>query len=243
MREIGVDELFARSCDPFVRHQMDPTGTRRAWVAGDACVVDGTRGRPNEQAAGPVFTCLGPAADLGPLMSRVADTVEPPWRLTVETTSYDDVPPRWRHREHHTWHWMMTRTAPPPPELLVVEVDDAASIDAVLDVANPYSFARPGTTGVECWLGVRLHGSLVGVGALIRQPDGTGHLRGVSVLPDFTGRGVGRAVSAGLTLRALASGSGVATLGVFTDNAPANAVYRRLDFDAAHTFASGALDC
>ena len=36
----------------------------------------------------------------------------------------------------------------------------------------------------------------------------------MSVLPSHTGRGLGRSVSAALTLRALAGKSGVATLGV-----------------------------
>ncbi len=46
-------------------------------------------------------------------------------------------------------------------------------------------------------------------------------------------------LSAALTLRALDGGSGVATLGVYADNLPAVAVYRRLGYDVLHTFASG----
>ncbi|MCW2843021.1 MAG: mshD 1 [Nocardioides sp.] len=237
MREVGVDELLATSRDPFVRHH--PLGARRGWLSGDALVVDGTGGRPTGPPPGPVFTCLGPAADLDPLMAHLADTGVQPSRLTVETASYDAVPAAWRHTDHHRWHWMLTRADVPAPAHAVVLVDDPTEIDAVLDAANPDSFARPGTPGVECWLGIRDAGSAVAVGALVRQPDGTGHLRGVTVLPSHAGRGLGSALSAALTRRALATGPCVSTLGVYVDNAPAIAIYRRLGYQVAHTFASG----
>jgi ribosomal protein S18 acetylase RimI-like enzyme len=243
VREIGVEELFATTTHPLVRHHLDPALTRRAWVSDGATVVDGSRSRSERSDPGPSFICLGPPASLDPLMTSVAATVPPPWRLNVELTSYDAVPGAWRQREHHEWHWMLTRTPPPAPEGAVEEVTSAVEIDAVLDAANPDSYARPGTPGVECWLGVREAGGLVAVGALIRQPDGTGHLRGVSVLPTAAGRGLGRAVSAALTRRALGTGSGVASLGVYTDNAPAIAIYRRLGYTVGHTLASGLSGC
>lgn len=243
VREVSVAELFESSRDPFVRHQVDPASTQRAWTSGAATVVLGTRGRPNETAAGPVLTCLGPADELGPLMDGLVTVAPRPWRLSVESTSYDDVPAAWRHREHHAWHWMLTLERCPAPDVPVVELDTdgvgAGEIDVLLDAANPDSFARPGVAGIECWLGIRERGLLVAAGALVRQPDGTGHLRGVSVLPVHTGRGLGRALSAGLTRRALATGPGVSTLGVYTDNAAAMSVYRRLDYELAHTFVSG----
>ncbi|MCW2793128.1 MAG: mshD 1 [Nocardioides sp.] len=237
MREVGVDELLATSRDPFVRHH--PLGSRRGWVSRAATVVEGTGGRPTGPPPAPVFTCLGPATDLDPLMAHLADAGVRPSRLTVETASYAAVPPAWRHADHHRWHWMISRSSAPVPPVEVVEVEDPAEIDAVLDAANPGSFARPGTPGVECWMGIRDAGSTVAVGALVRQPDGTGHLRGVTVLPGSAGRGLGSALSAALTRRALARGPGVATLGVYVDNAPAIAIYRRLGYRVAHTFASG----
>ena len=239
VREVGAEELLAVCADPFVRHQVDPAATRRAWVSGRAAVVHGTRGRLGESSPGPVFTCLGPREELEPLMREVAPRVAPPVRLTVEDASYDAVPEGWRYERHGHWHWMLTRDPCRPPADHVVEVDDDTEVDGLLDSANPDSFARPGTPGVECWLGVREHGRLVAVGALRREADGTGHLRGVSVLPSHTGRGLGRSVSAALTLRALAGASGVATLGVYVSNAPALAIYHRLGYAVRHTFASG----
>ena len=69
--------------------------------------------------------------------------------------------------------------------------------------------------------------------------DGTLHLRGVTVLPRARGRGLGRRVSAALTDHALTHGSGVATLGVYVDNAPALRIYRDLGYRVVHTFSSG----
>ncbi len=224
---------------------MDPAGVRAAWVAAGAVVISGTRGRPGETLPGPVFTCLGQPEDLGPLMKEVATRTErPPWRLTVDVDALDAVPEDWRHERHHRWHWMLTRGPAPNVQHPVVEVDDADEINGLLDEANPDSFARPGVKGIEAWLGVRngtgpASPGLVAVGALMRQSDGTGHLRGVSVRPAAVGRGLGSAVSAALTVRALATGSGVATLGVYVDNAAAVAMYTRLRYRTAHTFASG----
>lgn len=238
VREIGTDQLLASASDPFVRHQVDPATTTRAWVGGDAVVVESTRVRPGEQSAGPILTCLGPAVDLDRLLAQLSTVTDPPWRLSVEHTSYAAVPTSWRQRETRAWHWMTTRDCP-APELSVDEVDDPALVESVLDRANPGSFARPGTPGIESWLGVRDGAELVSVGALVRQADRTGHLRGISVLPTHTGRGIGRGLSAALTQRALQGGSGVATLGVFTDNAPALAIYHRLGYAVVHTFVSG----
>ena len=115
----------------------------------------------------------------------------------------------------------------------------AAEVRALLDAGNPGSFARPGTTPhVARWLGLREGGDLRAVGALVRQPDGSGHLRAVTVHPDHAGRGLGRAVSVGLTRAGLAVAP-VVSLGVYLDNAPALRIYRTLGYVTRHTFASG----
>ena len=109
VREVGPAELLALSEDPFVRHQVDPATTARAWVSGRAAVVHGTRGRHGDASPGPVLTCLGPSEDLEPLMHEVAGRTPPPARLTVEDASYAAVPDAWRYERHGHWHWMLTR--------------------------------------------------------------------------------------------------------------------------------------
>jgi ribosomal protein S18 acetylase RimI-like enzyme len=238
VREIGPDELLTSCPQPFVRHQVDPARTRRAWRHGDAVVVDGVRGRPGERPRGPVYTCLGPPADLEPLMAYVDRVGPAPWRVSVEAPAA--APRAWDRPEAHTWHWMLTHgPVPPRGPHPVTEVREAREVDAVLDVANPDSFARPGGADLVAWLGVRRSRRLVAVGALAAMHDGTLHLRGVSVLPEARGDGVGRSLSAALTAHALHHGSGVATLGVYTDNEPALRIYRSLGYEVVHTFCSG----
>jgi GNAT superfamily N-acetyltransferase len=236
VREVDVEGLFQECGDPFVRHQVDPAFARRAWVNGDAAVIDGARPRMGRVHTGPVYTCLGPAAELGPLLAEVASVAPWPSRATVSTVA--PVVP-WPHVSAHSWHWMLTALTPPTPGHRVEELTEADEINHVLDLANPDSFARPGVSDrVDTWLGVRVDGVLVAVGAIERMPDGTGHLRGVSVLPSHLGRGLGTALSAGLTRRALDE-SGVATLGVYVDNHRAVGLYERLGYSVVHTFVSG----
>jgi GNAT superfamily N-acetyltransferase len=230
-------EALTRVDDPFVRHQLDHAGVEAVWRHDDALVVQGGRSRPD--ATGPMFTAFGPANSLAPLMAEVADETAPAYRVTVVAHAAAHLPLKWRHRDPQCWHWMLTRSMPPDPGLPVEEVTDHDEVEALLAVAQPDAHARPGTPGIESWLGVRERGALVAVGALLRQADGTGHLRAVSVHPAHRGRGIGRGLSAVLTRRALAGRSGVATLGVYIDNVPALATYTRLGYTTAHTFVSG----
>lgn len=239
VREIDPHELVATSPHPFVRLQVDPADTVLVLADGDALVVDGNRNRTGPSDGRPSLWCLGPPADLARLAAAAAPLVEAPGRLSVEAASYDVLPAAWRLPTEGHWHWMHTRDAPAPQprEDEVVEVTDHAAIDALLDVANPHSFARPGARGVERWLGVPGPEGLLAVGALYRDPSGAGHLRSVTTHPAAAGRGLGTAVSAALTRAALELGP--ATLGVYVDNVPALAVYARLGFRTAVTFRSG----
>ena len=242
MHEIGVDELRATSDIPFVRHHLDPRSVQRAWARGGARVVDGTVSRWVDAPPGPVRTCLGPIDELARLCADVDAAYGPPWRITVDRASYDVLPVAWRGGETNTWDWMATRLQPVDEAgpIVVQDVPDEV-VTGVLDRANPDSFARPGTAGVECWLGAApgMGEPIAAVGALVRQADGTGHLRGVSTLPEQRGRGLGRALSVELTRRALAGPNGLATLGVYTDNLAALMIYRALGYAPVHTFVSG----
>lgn len=239
MHELDTED-FRTHAAPFVRHHADPRTTRRVWTSGRAALIDGCRNRPGDPSDQSVLTAVGPACDLDPLLASAAVTVGTPWRFTVEHTSHPALPEAWRTSSTERWHWMWSRTMPCLPEQQVEEVTSAAEIDAILDEANPDSFARPNTPGVEAWLGVRDGRRLVGVGALLRQSDGTGHIRGVTILPTYAGGGRGRAISSALTRLALSHGSGIATLSVVADNEPARAIYDRLGFAVAHSFVSGA---
>lgn len=236
MRTLGADELSASS-HPFVRHQVDPDAVTAVYEHDGAVVVDGGRRLPGRSRR--FVFALGPAEPLAALASTVVGLVEPPDRVSVEAASQAALPAEWWQATVKRWHWMLTRRPQAPVGLDVVEVTDHDEINALLDEANPDAFARPGMPDIESWLGVRSEGRLVGVGAVARQVDGTGHLRAVTVLPSQRGQGLGIGLSAVLTARALAGPSGTATLGVYVDNDVAVGLYRRLGYEVVHTFASG----
>ena len=245
LREITVEQLMAGTTDAFVRHQVDPAMVHRVWARGKAVVISGGRGRPGEKTSGPVFTCVGPTAALRTLMQEVAAVAAVPWRVTNESRADADVPRQWHRPAPRSWHWMLTDALPPETDagrVEVIEVTDHDRIDAVLDESNADSFARPGSAGVESWLGAVRNGDLVAVGALMRLPDGTGHLRGIGVLPAARGTGVGTSLSAALTRLGMSNGASVCTLGVYTDNAVAVRMYERLGYQVVHTFTSGAVE-
>jgi ribosomal protein S18 acetylase RimI-like enzyme len=230
-------ELRATYDDPFVQHQTDPAAVVRAFTLGRAAVIEIRSHLP--QAHGHLLMCLGPPDDLGELAATVVDLVDVPSRISVAAPALDAVPAKWRPDPVKRWHWMLTEQVPAAPEVAVEEVRDPDEVTTLLDTHAPDAHARPGSPHVECWLGIREHRDLVAVGALARHHDRTGHLRAVTVVPSVRGRGLGRDLSAALTRRAFEGGSGVASLGVYTDNAPALAIYRRLDYRVVHTFASG----
>jgi ribosomal protein S18 acetylase RimI-like enzyme len=232
MRAVGVEEL---GHVPFVRHQVDPATVLGAWVAGGAAVVEGVRRLADGTAR--FVTGFGPEPDLPTLLAGVADRIEAPDRVLV-TAPATAIPGAWPVTEVRRWHWMLTRTTPPPAGVAVEEVADEAEVTALLDTAAPDSHARPGAPGIEAWLGVREAGRLAAVGAVVRQPDGTGHLRAVTVAAGARGRGLGRELSVALTRRAL-RGGGVASLGVYVDNEPALRIYRGLGYAVVHSFTSG----
>ena len=231
MRSVGVEELAHL---PFVRHQLDPGLVRGAWRAGDAAVLLAER----RVVGGTTVAATGfGGSDLPALLAGVADEVDVPDRVMV-TGPAEAVPARWPLAEVRRWHWMLTTREPSPPTVDVVEVEDPAEVSALLDVVAPDSHARPGTPGIEAWLGVRDEGRLVATGGVLRQPDGTGHVRAVAVAQSHRGRGLGRELSRALT-RAAMGGSGVCSLGVYVDNEPALRTYRGLGYEVVHTFTSG----
>jgi GNAT superfamily N-acetyltransferase len=234
VRAVGVSELEHL---PFVRHAVDPDRVLGAWRLDEAAAVAARRPMAREVLT--TVTGFGPAPDQARLLVALTAELAPPDRLTV-AAPVQVVPEAWRLLEVRHWNWMLSTTSPPGETPDVVEVDDADEIDALLDEAAPDSHARPGTPGIETWLGLRDEGSLVAVGAVVRQPDGSGHLRAVTVARHARGRGLGRTLSIALTRRAL-SGPGVVSLGVYADNEPALRIYRDLGYEVAHAFTSGPL--
>jgi ribosomal protein S18 acetylase RimI-like enzyme len=256
VRAVEIEEL---GHVPFVRHQVDPATVEGSWTsagpsartsaaasaAASAATSAGASARasvvlarrPLPRGRTLVATGFGPEEQLRPLLAQVATAGVRPERVMVDAP-VAVVPRAWPLTELRTWHWMLSTTTPPADPARLERVSEEAEVSALLDAAAPDSLARPGTPGVESWHGLREDGTLVAVGALVRQPDGTGHVRAVTVAPAWRGRGLGRALSTGLT-RLAQAGTGIASLGVYTDNAPALAIYRGLGYEVRHTFTTG----
>lgn len=235
MQEISAGQLDDLGL-PFWRYHLAVEPLLGAWRDGDALALELG---PRTDGRWPVarqYVALGPSDRLGPLLAALAERRPPPDRLTLEDVG---VPSPWPQEPVGRWTWMWSATPPPAPGVPVREVRDHVRLDALLDVANPASWARPDDGRAEVWLGIEHDGDLVAAGCVIRTRAGVGHLQGVVVHPDHRGRGLGRAVSAGLTRRAQSSGPGVATLGVYAANAAALGTYGSLGFAAPHTFRSG----
>ncbi|UZN05148.1 GNAT family N-acetyltransferase [Cellulomonas sp. S1-8] len=124
-----------------------------------------------------------------------------------------------------------------PGEEVVVGLDalgDRAAIDVCLDVANPTTHARPGAPDDAAWWGVRdAADHLLGVIGVAMRPGTHApvmHLHGLGVVPAARGRGLGAALAATATRRALADGAPWVSLGMYADNVPARRVYSALGF-------------
>ena len=235
MRSVGVEELGHL---PFVRHQIDPGLLVDAWL-GDAGAAVVLAGRRLNEGVRVVATALGDPGPLVPLLEHAARHHPAPARLLLTAGAEAAVPAGWAWQPGQRWFWMLSDTPPPAADPRVVEVHDAGEVTALLDREAPDSFARPGTPGIEAWLGVPDDADgLVAVGAVLRQPDGSGHVRGVTVASEARGRGLGRLLSAALTARAM-TGAGISSLGVYVDNKSALRIYRGLGYEVAHTFVGG----
>lgn len=235
MHEISLAELVATSADPFVRHQIDPVSTLRAWVSGGAAVVEARSRRAGVE--GTTTICLGPAADLGPLMAGLAAAGVRPTSVGVESAAVDLLPGIWHIGVRPPWFWMWTSRPCPPPARELERLTDADEINALLDLAMPASHTRPG--GSQTWHGFHADGRLVAAGGMLRTVDGSGHLGGLSVHPDVRRQGWGRQLTQGLTGLAQSGASGVASLGVYADNVAAVRLYEDLGYATAHTFQWG----
>lgn len=144
------------------------------------------------------------------------------------------------------WDWMWTTQVPGSVagEDRLVRLDDsadAAEIEAFSAVHSPTGEGDPGTGRTKLWLGIRSPGGeLIAVGAMQSLDSGVPHLAGIVTHTQHRSQGLGRAVTAGLTRAALAE-HGVCTLGMYSANPPARAVYHSLGYRTAYAWHSRSL--
>ncbi|MET8094665.1 GNAT family N-acetyltransferase [Micromonospora sp. NPDC005220] len=220
--------LAAVGHHPFARHAlgraMPVRGYRRAgavlWLV------------PPEH--GPAGCAIGPAEPaLEICVALAADgMLQPGQRLHLPRHDRGLRGDRLAVAEHSDWdfHWTDTPPPPQPDEQSVVRLTDAdqPALAALVDESFPSSTSRPGDPRVVDWYGIRAGDRLVACGADRSQGD-IGFLAGLTVAPDQRGRGLGAALTAGMT-RALLARHDVVALGVYTHNVGAARLYRRLGY-------------
>lgn len=240
---IGHAALLAASGGhPVVRYDVpdDPTIPALAYAGAVAFAR-------RSAIRGIVVTVLGAPDEVADLIT--SDTfgafifaTEARARVSVPAASLADLETAFRVREGGDWEWMFTTTPPPEQrgeaDLITLAAHAKDELDSFLQQHNPRTDGRPFARAGQLWLGVRdERGRLLACGCYELNEAGYGALVGITTDPIARGLGLGTAVTAGLTRRALDAG-GVSLLGMYADNAPARAIYHRLGYVTAVEFAS-----
>lgn len=210
-------------------------------------VVDGSQWavvspwRPDGAFWGGLAVCE-PGAETSALelITELADAngVTPEWFSTTGDREMA-LPAGWAVSGSGRWDYLWTdrlHDDSAPLGVRLVELDDTEDADEIEAFGrghNPLFEGFPGRGYASHWLGLRDGGRLVAVGALHRTGHDLPHLAGIVVDPDRRGQGLGRAITVELTRTALAD-TGVATLGVYSDNLGAIRLYEGLGYRTGH---------
>ncbi|MFR9776240.1 GNAT family N-acetyltransferase [Micromonospora sp. MS34] len=226
---VGRDALLAATGHhPYTRHTLWRDRAARGWRR------DGAVGwlLPPEQ--GPAGGALGPAGPaLEVFAGLVADgTLHAGQWLHLPRASAGEVAARFTVARLDEWDFRWTTTAPPEQAgqervVRLAEADHPA-LDALIEQSFPTTTSRPGDPRIVDWYGIRDGDRLVACGADRSRGD-IGFLAGLTVAPDRRGRGLGAALTAGMT-RALLGRYDHVALGVYTDNVGATRLYHRLGY-------------
>lgn len=241
---VSLEALRTQTNDPFLRWSVPDSGFLGAWRVGDSFAVARTRGLRMAMPA-PWVLMLGEPTEVAALVEEVPRSLgASPGGVTVSAAAYPVLPAdRWGLSVRGRWDYLITSSAPAAAQdVLVHEVDDFEAINGLLDAANSDAHVRPGEPRIHSWLGVTDEQGLACVGALTVTENGGGHLRGITTAHRARRQGLGWAVSAALTVRGLRDVSPEVTLGVYSDNAAAVALYSRLGYHRVHRLVSSAAD-
>ncbi|MEU6078744.1 GNAT family N-acetyltransferase [Micromonospora sp. NPDC047074] len=223
--------LAATGHHPYARHSLAPGDRARGWRRGDAVgwLAPAEHSRPAGAVGAPA-----PAVEMfADLVAR--GTLQPGRWLHLPRLDPTTPPGRLAVARHDEWDFHWTTTPPPrqADEERVVRLTEAdhPALTALIDESFPSTTSRPGDPTVVDWYGIRDGDRIVACGADRSRSD-IGFLAGLTVAPDLRGRGLGAALTAGMT-RALLARHDTVALGVYTANVGAVRLYRRLGFTAS----------
>ncbi|KKK05657.1 GNAT family N-acetyltransferase [Micromonospora sp. HK10] len=221
--------LTATGHHPYARHALWRDHEARGWRR------DGTVGWLLPPGQGPAGGAVGPA---GPALDVFAELVADgtlqagDWLHLPRATPAEVAARLPVIRLLDEWDFLWT-TAPPPEQagedrvVRLTEADQPA-LGALIESSFPSTTSRPGDPRIVAWYGIRDGDRLIAAGADRSRGD-IGFLAGLTVATDRRGRGLGAALTAGMT-RILLDRYDQVALGVFTDNLGAIRLYRRLGF-------------
>ncbi|WP_280837249.1 GNAT family N-acetyltransferase [Micromonospora sp. A200] len=220
--------LAAADHHPYARHALWRGAEPRGWRR-DGAVVWLLPSGPGP--AGGAIGAPGPAVEVFTDLVAAGVVGAGQW-LHLPRTGPEALAGRLTVARHDEWDFLWTTTAPPrqPEEDRVVRLGEAdhPALNALIEASFPSTTSRPGDPRIVDWYGVRDGDRLVACGADRSRGD-VGFLAGLTVAPERRGRGLGAALTAGMT-RALAARHDHVALGVYTDNVGAIRLYRRLGF-------------
>ncbi|MDF8264182.1 GNAT family N-acetyltransferase [Luteipulveratus flavus] len=235
------DELLRHTGDdPFIRYDVRRLPGHPPVRLGRAAAVV----RLPMMRRSPHLTVIGPPDDVDALLRWYAEHGVPEG---VRGVSVDQAHESVLLRHFAVdgggdWDWMWTTREPQvvPQESDLVPLDDdrdAADIMRLNEIGSPTAESLPGQGVTEHWIGLRERGELIAAAAVHRTSGGAQHLTGIVVHPHHRGRRLGLAMTAHLTRRAVRM-DGVCTLGMYSDNDRARALYPGLGYAVAHAWAS-----
>ncbi|GAB3060548.1 GNAT family N-acetyltransferase [Micromonospora schwarzwaldensis] len=223
--------LAATGHHPYARHALRRDQAVWGWRR------DGAVGwllPPGEWSAGGAVGASGPALEVL-AAQRAEGTLRAGQSVNLSRAAPDAVVECLPVARLSDWDFLWTTEPPPhqPEQDRVVRLTEAdhTALTALVDEAYPSSTSRPGDPGVVDWYGIRDGDRLIACGADRSRGD-IGFLAGLTVAPGHRGRGLGGALTAGMT-RALFARYDHVALGVYTVNVGAIRLYRRLGFTGA----------
>ncbi|MFP5220312.1 MAG: GNAT family N-acetyltransferase [Actinomycetes bacterium] len=232
----AAEVLVATGHDPFARGSLRRPDVR-GWVTDGAVAWVGT----DAEERVPYLSALGAPERVAALLADLLPELSPRQRLSVPRGTAALLP-AWVQLEGAVdwdFRWLGEPPAPQPGEDLVTPDPDEVAVKGLLDAG---ASALPGDPAVRRWWGIAdTDGPLRACAADTSAATGVGHLSSIAVDVQARGRGLGKAVTAAAARALFDDGYDVVTLGSYTSNTAATALYDALGFAADHAFTSGRL--